>query len=227
MHTARRCARILGPCFDIGVHVCVQPFHLQLEKTQPSSTSTQPQPTRTRGLGDAGQSQLCVQCTSWQCRLPAPRPSSQRRGMPSPLQGTLLLVRRRFHPRIKSTPLPSVHGNEAAKQRNAPLAFGDSCSVRSAGRPSRALAGLNWFSSLCWLLQAHPTCHAYTWHDQHQPGYALDCVGRDDGHYTTNAENGHFSGHDGTATPGRPGPSPSPAPPAGPPNVYVATVRST
>ena len=49
------------------------------------------------------------------------------------------------------------------------------------------------------------TRHAHR-HDKHQGGFALDCVGRLDGHYTTTKQQGHFSGHDDKATPNAPGP---------------------
>jgi hypothetical protein len=70
--------------------------------------------------------------------------------------------------------------------------------------------------------QATTSCHAYTWHDQKQGAYARECVGRTDGHYAARTQSGHWSGHDGTATPA----GPSPAPPAGPPNVYVTKVTT-
>lgn len=31
------------------------------------------------------------------------------------------------------------------------------------------------------LCKAYSGCHAYTWHDKNQEGYALDCIGRTDG----------------------------------------------
>merc|ERR1719174_205941 len=74
------------------------------------------------------------------------------------------------------------------------------------------------------LCKADSKCHAYTWHDEHQGRYAKRCVGRLDGHYRASREAGHFSGHDASATPG--GPSPSPTPPAGPPNIYVTDVKN-
>ena len=73
-------------------------------------------------------------------------------------------------------------------------------------------------------LQADAKCEAYTWHDQHQGGWALDCIGRRDGQYTAVAEDGHFSGRSPKAVPAS-GPSPSPpGPPAGPPNIYSTAV---
>ena len=73
------------------------------------------------------------------------------------------------------------------------------------------------------LCIADAKCHAYTWHDKNQGAYAHDCIGRRDGHYLEKKQEGHFSGHDGSATPV--GPSPSPTPPAGPPNIYVTDVK--
>eukprot|EP00730_Choanoeca_flexa_P018055 TRINITY_DN8757_c0_g1_i1.p1 TRINITY_DN8757_c0_g1~~TRINITY_DN8757_c0_g1_i1.p1 ORF type:complete len:906 (+),score=246.00 TRINITY_DN8757_c0_g1_i1:1-2718(+) len=70
--------------------------------------------------------------------------------------------------------------------------------------------------------QQDTRCHAYTWHDANQGSYANDCIGRLDGHYNDHAQDGHYSGHDGSATPI--GPSPSPAPPTNPINMYVADV---
>ena len=60
------------------------------------------------------------------------------------------------------------------------------------------------------LCKANSKCHAYTWHDEHQGAYANRCVGRLDGHYEPRQEDGHFSGHDSSATPSN-GPSPAPA----------------
>eukprot|EP00666_Eupelagonemidae_sp_cell4sb_P008863 gene8863-21571_t len=47
--------------------------------------------------------------------------------------------------------------------------------------------------------KAAASCHAYTWHDGDQAGWANKCVGRTDGMYTATAQQGHHSGHDSEA----------------------------
>eukprot|EP01062_Namystynia_karyoxenos_P050652 TRINITY_DN3946_c0_g1_i1.p1 TRINITY_DN3946_c0_g1~~TRINITY_DN3946_c0_g1_i1.p1 ORF type:complete len:754 (+),score=195.27 TRINITY_DN3946_c0_g1_i1:95-2356(+) len=74
-------------------------------------------------------------------------------------------------------------------------------------------AGVNYFSGCAvdnstWLdlgrlgsaqdcaaaCRAAAGCQAYTWHDEHQGYWATFCAGRTDGHYGTDAQDGHFSG---------------------------------
>lgn len=68
--------------------------------------------------------------------------------------------------------------------------------------------------------------HAYTWHDEHcGKGYMYDCVGRIDSTYENHPQKHHFSGHDVSAKPI--GPSPSPSPPGQCDNSVTSPLSST